>query len=367
MNLQYIISSMCGIALYAVSMTPSLALACDANGCQAKWNKIFNSGLFDDATVDSDIKKEAAEIASSFKVQCPCFVEEKPRLVIEKLDPILPGLQMKAASYTSQKTQTKPQVNTSAFERADVKCPADSKHVGELPPDEFASTLGKSFEVYCEKDGKRHGPYIAWANRGVKDSSGKWRYVKASEGEFWKDQKVGPWNLFTDKGTLQETAEFPTVASLEQRDAEEKAAEDKQRLAEIEFQKKEEADKLADAKANAEYAQRQARELAEAQEKIKPGLVPWPNPKEIVKVRGDVGGGGHFSHLEPELKGLPLHWIAIDTGLNGKWIVHVTAQQQKKHFKVGQSAWVKCEARSIRTYKDGSKAIHCLFKDMATE
>ena len=256
------------LIVLTMTVTSAQAWACDSNGCQQKWNKIFSSGLFDDATVDSDIKKEAAEIASNFKAQCPCFAEEKPRLIKEKLDPILPGLQLKAASYSSSKaqsnlTETKPSQNVSAFDRADVKCPEGSKHVGELPPAEFDATLGKSFEVYCEKDGKRHGPSVTWSGRGVKDPSGKWRFVKANEGEYWKGQKAGVWNLFTDQGTLQEAAEFPTVASLVKDEADTQAADEKERLAQIAFEKKEQEDKeLSD-----KQAQERANQYAEMEKK----------------------------------------------------------------------------------------------------
>ena len=253
---------------FTLTVTSASSWACDANGCQQKWNKIFNSGLFDDPTVDSDVKKEAAEIAANFKAQCPCFVEEKPRFIKEKLDPILPGLQLKAASYNSSKAQTtpsatKPPTNDSAFDRNDVKCPEGSKHVGELPPTEFDPTLGKSFEVYCEKDGKRHGPSVTWSGRGVKDPSDKWRFVKANEGEYWKGQKAGVWNLFTDQGTLQEAAEFPSVASLVKDEADTQAAEEKERVAQITFEKKEQEDKeLSD-----RQAQERAKQYAETEKK----------------------------------------------------------------------------------------------------
>jgi hypothetical protein len=73
---------------------------------------------------------------------------------------------------------------------ARFKCPDGTTQVGDEPPD------GK--EAWCEKDGKRHGPYHAWHDDGV----------KALEGSYAAGKRSGRWVEWYPNGQRKSEATY---------------------------------------------------------------------------------------------------------------------------------------------------------------
>lgn len=76
-----------------------------------------------------------------------------------------------------------------ALEKDDF-CPEGSEAKGEAPPD------GR--EKWCEKEGKRNGPYARWFGEGK----------KATEGAYSGGEKTGVWKEWSEDGQLRTETEF---------------------------------------------------------------------------------------------------------------------------------------------------------------